>query len=402
MPKQARISSKLHAHQFVLRVALVIGLSIMGDSLMYSLLPLEAPALGIALPLVGILLSANRWVRLLSNTWAAVIFRKFGARLPFLLSAVLGAIVALVYGVGWGFFAFLLARVGWGIAWSGLRQGGYEAIWRGDAAQRGRLMGSLWGLVRLGSAVSVILGGFLRDAWGFRGAALVIAGFTMLAIPVAFFIPWGEKSPVSAVPASQKTPWWVWGQHPLLRWMLLTGFLDGLVDGVVISTASLFLTQRLGGETLDGFGLGIGTVAGLMLASRFTSDVVFGPLLGTVSDYFGQRRTVLALAAVMLAGVSGAIVLDGWGMIGMLMIAFVAGSGLFVTLSALSSTVATRTESPHLFIGAFTTANDAGMAVGPVLAYSLAVWISLPALYISVALVFLLAGFKLWCADAVI
>ena len=48
-----------------------VGLAIMGDSLMYSILPLAAPGLGIPLPLVGVLLSANRLVRLLSNAWAS-------------------------------------------------------------------------------------------------------------------------------------------------------------------------------------------------------------------------------------------------------------------------------------------------------------------------------------------
>lgn len=397
--KQTPSSTRL-----VLWVALVVGLSIMGDSLMYSLLPLDAPALGIALPLVGVLLSANRWVRLLSNTWVAVIFQKYGARLPFFLSAVLGAMVAVLYGVGWGFGTFLLARVGWGIAWSGLRQGGYEAVWHGT--RRGRLMGVLWGLVRLGSAVSVVLGGILRDRWGYRGAAQTIALFTVLALPVAWFIRWGESSfappETPARTVTNRTPWRALWRVSLLRWVLVAGFLDGLVDGVLISTASLFLTQRLGDAMLDGIGLGIGTVAGLMLASRFMSDVVFGPILGAVSDFFGQTATVLALAGLMVAGVGGAIFLNGAGMVAGLFAAFVAGSGLFVTLSAVSSTVATRTESPHLFVGAFTTANDAGMAVGPLLVYSLVVWISLPVLYAFSVTVFALSAWQLWRADGAI
>ncbi|MBP1722797.1 MAG: hypothetical protein H6Q44_502, partial [Deltaproteobacteria bacterium] len=51
-----------------------IGLAIVGDSFLYGTLPIEAKNLGIALPLVGILLSINRLVRLLSNTWASSVF----------------------------------------------------------------------------------------------------------------------------------------------------------------------------------------------------------------------------------------------------------------------------------------------------------------------------------------
>ena len=60
----------------VLLVSAVIGLSIQGDSLLYGILPLAAAGLGIPLGLVGLLLSANRLVRLLSNTWGPSSRRK--------------------------------------------------------------------------------------------------------------------------------------------------------------------------------------------------------------------------------------------------------------------------------------------------------------------------------------
>ena len=64
--------------RLVLVSGLVIALCIVGDSYLYSILPLEAANLGIALPLVGVLLSANRLVRLISNTWASRLFERWG------------------------------------------------------------------------------------------------------------------------------------------------------------------------------------------------------------------------------------------------------------------------------------------------------------------------------------
>jgi hypothetical protein len=55
--------------RLVTTTSFVIALCILGDSLMYSILPLEAANLGIGLSLVGVLLSANRFIRLLSNGW---------------------------------------------------------------------------------------------------------------------------------------------------------------------------------------------------------------------------------------------------------------------------------------------------------------------------------------------
>ncbi|MFQ5576959.1 MAG: MFS transporter [Anaerolineae bacterium] len=284
--------------RLVLVVAVAVGLSIMGDSLMYGLLPIEAENLGIALPLVGVLLSANRLVRLASNTWAGVVFDRFGPHRPFVAATVLGLAAAVIYGVGWGFAVFLLARAGWGVAWSALRQGGYQAIWGGDEAKKGRLMGVLWGVVRLGSAISVLAGGFLRDRFGYRVAAQSVAAMTALAIPVALFMRWPDV-PLAREEAAESSlaGWRMAARTPPRRWLLVAAFVDGMVEGILVSTAALFLTERVGAETPPALlGVGVGTVAGLLLAVRFSSSLVFGPAIGALSDRLGQPQTLLLMA----------------------------------------------------------------------------------------------------------
>lgn len=117
--------SSIDATRLVVSAGIVVGLCILGDSFLYSILPLEAAKLGIALPLVGVLLSANRLVRLISNTAVSGVFERLGPKRPFALSALLGVLTTAMYAVGYGFWMFLPARLGWGVAWSGLRQGGY-------------------------------------------------------------------------------------------------------------------------------------------------------------------------------------------------------------------------------------------------------------------------------------
>ena len=391
------------AMRLVLAVALATGLSIMGDSLMYSLLPIDAPRLGIALPLVGVLLSANRLVRLVSNTWAAKFFARAGSRLPFLLSAILGAIVAVVYSVGWGFAVFLLARIGWGVAWSGLRQGGFEAVGQSESHLRGRLMGVLWGTVRLGSAISVVLGGFLHDRWGYRAAAGTIAALTVLAIPVAWRIRWHNPQPVLLPENSppESGGWRSAIKTPVQSWMLAAGVMDGMFEGALVSTASLFLSRQMGAQSpLVSLGIGVGTVAGLLLAVRFTADLIFAPVIGAVSDRMGQPKTAILLAVAMFAVMAGAVVTPGDWVIGYLVVVFICGAGLFVTLSAASSHIAARSAVPQLFIGAFTTANDAGMAAGPLLVYALADITGLSPVYLGVLALLLVSVWRFWRVSA--
>ncbi|KAA3643359.1 MAG: MFS transporter [Chloroflexi bacterium] len=389
------MSTSSQPTRFVGRVALVVALAIMGDSLMYSLLPLEAANLGIPLALVGVLLSVNRIIRLLSNTWASLAFERLGPRLPFIFASLLSVVTTLVYGLGWGFVAFLLARGGWGLAWSVFRHGGYLAVWSAPENIKGRLMGILWGVVRLGSAVSVLVGGLIYDRFGYASTVFIITGLSALAIPVALQLRWPKHGAIgNAESGSTLAGWRVALQDRSRRWISTLGFVDTLFEGILVSTSSLFLASRL---SADFSLLGIGTLAGALLATRFSANLLFAPLIGSISDRIGQALTLLILALVILLGMLGAVQLEGIGLLVSLAFVFIAGSGMFVTGSAAVSGLATSTERPNLFVGFYNTAVDAGAAIGPLLAYSLGDGLpGLEYLYVSVAGLLALVALRFW------
>lgn len=380
----------------VTTVGAVIALCILGDSLMYNILPLEAQNLGIPLALVGLLLSANRLIRLFSNTWVGKIFERWGPRFPFIASTLLALGTTLLYGVGWGFAVFLLARIGWGIAWSALRQGGYQAVWVGNQAHKGRLMGILWGVIRLGSAASVLLGGYLRDRFGYQASIGVIAMATALSIPLALSIRWPQARAQEEDPPLLTLPVWrVAWQTAERRWLLLTAFFAIIFEGGLISSASLFLSERLGPETtIIRWSLGVATIAGMLLALRWISGLVIAPLIGALSDRLGQGRTMALLSCVIVASIAGVVLLPQ-GVLPLMLLAGVllTSSGLVVTLNAAASGVATRSERPHLYVGAFSTAIDAGAALGPLLTYTLGNLSQFASVYVLTSGLMLLAVF---------
>ncbi len=382
--------------RLVFIVGLTIGLSILGDSFLYGNLPIEAENLGIALPLVGVLLSANRLVRLISNTWASSIFEKLGPRKPFIASTVLALITTALYGVGWGFAVFLLARMGWGIAWSALRQGGYQAVWTGGPYAKGKLMGLLWGMIRLGSAFSVVMGGYLRDLWGYRAGILGVMSVSALAIPVAFSIRWPEEA--QRISLSRQS-FWEGCKEALKtergRRLLLAGTIHPLFEGVMIATASLFLARRLGNlDFLSGVGIRIGTIAGLLLALRWISDILFAPGIGWMSDRLGQLRSLVVLVCVLLVSLLGAVSFSGPLLVLFLAFLFVSSAGLNVTLNAQANALSMQMERPHIYLGVYATAVDAGAAVGPLLAYSIGTLAGFSILYLATGGVLALAIFR--------
>lgn len=395
----------MRAGRLVALAGTVVGLAIMGDSLMYSILPLAAPGLGISLPLVGVLLSANRLVRLVSNTWAGHFYERLHPRLPFLISTGLGLVATLVYGLATGFWLFLAARLVWGIAWSGLRQGGYQAVWAGEAAAKGRLTGLLWGLVRLGSAISVLVGGWLYDHYGYGAAVGMAIAAAILALPVALSVRWpitghGHGSQAAnggRNPAAIEATWRGVLQRPSLRWLVTTGFFEYLLSAIVVSTTAIFVAQQIGqGDSLGGLGVGVATLTGLLQGVRWLTDLGLGPLVGAVSDRIGQDNAAAIVGLVLLTALVGAVLLPPVGAIACLFVILLCDGALHIVMSAAATGAALTTARPHAFIGVFTTTTDAGSALGPLVAYSLVTAAGLHTVYLSGGALLAVALLRFW------
>ncbi len=389
--------------RLVAAVGACIGLSIMGDSLLYSVLPLAAPTLGIGLPMVGVLLSVNRMVRLLSNSLASRVFERLGARTPFIVSLAIGLLATLMYNAGLGVAVFLAARLLWGVAWSGLRQGGYQAVWTGDIAQKGQLTGLLWGLVRLGSAISVLVGGLLFDRYGYGVAVGMAMGSALLALPVAWFVRWPAELTTSKLapkqaadePAQQALSL-MWSL-PVGRWLTIAGFFEYLFSGVVVSTTALFISQRVGGaEGQVAIVLGVATLTGVLHGVRWMTDLSLGPLVGALSDRVGQANTALIVVIVEATAISGALTLPPLAAIFCFLLVLIGDGTLHIVMSAAASGVAVSSARPHAVVAVFTTSSDAGSALGPLIAYSLAGAFGLTTIYAGLSMILLGAVVQFW------
>jgi MFS family permease len=386
----------------VVQIAVVVAFSIMGDSLLYGILPLAAASLAFSPEQVGLLLSANRLVRLISNTWISSIFARFGPYAPFFAAACLGTLTTLLYGMGWGFAVFLIARLGWGIAWSSLRQGGYQAVWTGGPQNTGRLMGLLWGIVRAGSAVSVLIGGYLFDHYGYQTTVFVITGFTALAIPIAWSVRWPfgatghpARPQVKAVHFTEG--WRAAMRDPMQLQVVLMGALKLFLDGILVATAALFLADHVQADSLfTRLGMGVGQVAGVVLATRWLSDLFVGPVIGWISDRLGQLPVASTLIAILLSSLALAVATTGLLSLSAFLVVLILSTGVNVTLDAIANRVALRAPSPQHFIGVYTTFSDGGSAMGPLLALPLVVAVGFAPVYLPVGAILLLTVLHFW------
>jgi len=400
VPRRAGLASS----GLVVAVSGTVAFAIMGDSLLYGILPLAAEDLGLLPQQVGLLLSANRLIRLLSNTWLSTLFARFGPYRTFVVSAILGVLTTAVYGLGWGFLMLLMARMAWGVSWSGLRQGSYQAIWAGAGSAAGRLMGLMWGIVRGGSAVSVLLGGFLFDRYGYQVTVWTIAAISTLAIPIALRLSWPAGAqigkPVSQPARNMLQGWQEALSDPLQRTVLLVGFFKLLLNAILIATASLFLAERFGDQAGGVLlGLEVGALTGIVLATRWFSDLFLGAVMGALADRIGRIRLSVLLILLLCLGLAVMLWTTASLSILALLGVLITSTGVNVILDAYANQLALGTAQPELFVGAYTTASDLGSALGPLLAFTLVTTVGFAPVYGVAALLVLITVLYLVVLD---
>ena len=327
-------------------VGAATAFSLLGDQMLYAVLPVYYESLGLTALQVGIVLSANRWIRLLTNSLA---YRIDGGRGWFVAAFVLGAATTAAYAVTGWFTVLLLARVLWGLAWSFIRHIGVMSIMSGSP-RAGHTMGVYNGISRVGSVGGLLGGALLVDVMGFVPAVVLLGALSLLAAPLAWF---GYRRPAER-PATGA------GDGASLRHLVL-GFCIGAVGpGLVMSTLGVVLDAR----ATEVLGLTAATYTGALLAIRFTLDSAVAPYLGSLTDRYRMARaagTFFAAGAVALgvAAMSRSAVLVSAAVIAF----FVCGTAL---QAGVAGTVSKR--GPGAF-ARYVTSGDFGSAVGPLLGW---------------------------------
>lgn len=374
-----------------LAISVVLAFSLFGDSLLYNVLPLYAESLGLPLFSVGLLLSANRWVRLLSNSAASAVFRRWGLFWPLLAAAFLGMVSTIGYVLPGGVGLFLAARLLWGVCWSHLRLGAFMAVVAATANHAlGAAMGWMHAITRLGSAATVLVGGLLVDLLGYhRGVftmALLSGGAVVLLVVIRSSLENTRTQDAAAPKAAVDgalAPAVIQGQlSPLFCGLSI--FVVSLINtGLVMASLSLLLRERLGTEVVVfGAALGIATFSGFLHSLRWVSAFVVSPLVGGLSDRWGRWSVYLWLSLMQIASLGVlALVTDPVPTVLAAVFLFFAGNSLKVVLDAAIGDSVQGLDSA-VVIGRFNSASDLGAASGPLLAYALVAGIGLAATYL--------------------
>lgn len=274
-----------------------------GGGVVFPILPNLEAVLGLSPLVVGVVLSANRIVRLVANAPAGTVVDRVGTRTPFLAGVVLETAATFGYVVAvrapapaaW----FVGARVLWGLGSAFVLATAYTiAADVSDDDSRGTNMSVVRGATSLGFPAGMALGGVVSELHGASTAFETAAGLSVVACVVTYrAIPETHASDRSDDVGLRNLDFG-------LAALVAGGANFGLLftySGVVFATLVSFL------ETTAAATVAVGSqgTSGVLIGVSVLTGSVFAVVGGGVSDAVSRRVPVvvgcLGLVSVGLA-----------------------------------------------------------------------------------------------------
>ena len=359
------------------------------------MLPVSAASLGLSRPTVGVILSLNRWVRLLTNPLAARLYERFPAGALIVVAIVLSAASTAMYALPAALAVFLVGRLLWGFCYSLLRLGSFLAALEDAAAHAGRRIGNTRAVWGIGYFAGAVYAPFAVESIGWAGACLVAAVLTLVAGIGPAYVAGTWRRHIR-VPEEGHIPASVW--EPRLLALFVTATVQlGLFAGILVAAGG-FRVDELFHDGAPVFALAVPAtfVAAAFALTQRVAQVLWTPIAGRWSDRSANwafaLSTVVSLIAIALLGM---LRLDPVVFVVVGGCAFVNGLTATIAVELVVSRRSRDLDRPRI-LAALHTWQDAGAAGGALLGGVLAAVGAGPALLIGAALLGL--TLPLWLA----
>lgn len=325
----------------------VLSLALIGDALIYVVLPARPEAFGVTLAWVGVLLAANRLIRLVGYAWVLRLIDRIGLRRATIGAAALGAATTLSYGFADGWLPMLIGRVLWGLSFATINLAALAYATDAGGAI-GRRVGVNRAIRWIGTIFTLTLGAWGATVIGAQNIFVVLGLISLLALPIAWFLP-----RLDARPAVERSVW-SW-PNALNRMLFVISF---AVDGVTVVAMTVLYGK--GVADVDATDAAI-IATGLTLAVRPLVTMVLAPAGGWLADHWGAQRMMAASVVGIVAG----LLLVAAGQIEFGLVLVIGSRGI---LETVVPTLVTQRQ-PGDRLGALATNAmwfDLGAALGPI------------------------------------
>ncbi len=385
--------SRFLSDQSTVLVAVIISTFFIGfgGGIVFPILPNLGVLLGISPFVVGLILSANRFTRLIANAPAGSLVDRIGTRTPFVVGMLIQSVGTLGYVIAviaplpaaW----FLVARIGWGVGSALVFATAYTiAADLSDASSRGTNMGLIRGGLLFGFPTGVVLGGVVSELAGTLVAFGLASVFAFIATALSYAI-----IPETHVDSEDQSvsPWDI-HTAPSTLTIGLTNFVVFFVYlGALFATLVLFLPA----VDVFVFGLGAQGSSGIFMAITVLSAGLCMFFGGYVSDRRGSRVPILV--GFLVVTTLGFLLLAAADSVVMLTAACLAiGAGQGGTSGPLMALLADMTPNEQMgrAVGTNNVFGDIGGGLGPIMTLPLVETVGFVPIYVVCAVLPLVAG----------
>ncbi|MFB6299264.1 MAG: MFS transporter [Halobacteriales archaeon] len=359
-----------------------------GGGVAFPTLPTLGTILGIAPVVVGFILSANRFTRLVMNTPAGQIIDTVGTRKPMIAGLALQGITPFGYIIGLSpdqipildaAGIFFTSRLLWGIGSAFVFTGAFGTVIHVTTERnRGKWIGYFRGGQSLGFPTGLILGGILTDLYGYS-IAFGVAGLTGLfaALVAAVVLP--DVTPDVSEPARiRELPSIIRADPRILMIGTVNLGVRFLFGGIILSTIVLYAEVH---------GINIGTlsavgVSGALMAISVLASGATTVIAGNLSDRLSNRAFVVipAMGALALGFAAlAAVPMLATTVLGVALIG-VGSGGTNPPLLAYLGDISPADDVGKMG-GVYNVFGDIGSAIGPIVALPIAARIGYRAEY---------------------
>ncbi|GGN95536.1 MULTISPECIES: MFS transporter [Haloarcula] len=351
-----------------------------GGGVIFPILPNLGAVVGIAPVVVGVILSANRVVRLLANAPVGTVVDRVGTRTPFVAGVVLETVATVGYLVAlrsavpaaW----FLGARVLWGLGSAFVLATAYTiAADVCEPESRGRTMSIVRGGTSLGFPAGMAIGGIIGEVYSANAAFATATGLSVVACCVTYLA-------VPETHAADRSGGVGLRDLDFSSPALITGGANFALlltyNGVVFATLVSFL------DTVPAGGVAVGAqgTSGVLIGASVLTGSVFSVAGGKVSDVMGHRLPVILAC---FGGLSAGMVLLAVGTTFPVLLTAVLllGAGQGGVGGPLVSLLGDLTADSRMgrATGTYNALGDLGASVGLLVSLPLAGLIGFPSLY---------------------
>jgi MFS transporter, DHA1 family, inner membrane transport protein len=269
------------------RSAIALSLALPADTCLYLLLPMFAPQFGVSLFEVGVLLAANRLIRIMGYGFVAHFYSRRGDKPTDTLAVIAAAIASLGYATLSGVWLLLPFRLLWGLSFAALNLSTL-AMATADTEGASLRNGRSRAIIAAGPTVALPLAALLAEQLelGPRAIFFVLTAVALVGLLATRHLP--------AVP------------HPVApsRRFRLPGSLDvwSFLEGFTLDGLFVVGLGYLGKDLLPG---GAVMAAAVLMALRYFCEIVLSPIGGHMAERWGAERLLVSLSlltTVVLVG----------------------------------------------------------------------------------------------------